>query len=48
MLGTVKGTHEGFQNIPKAYGGGVREHGKVTDFESGVTEGAKVIVFFDS
>ncbi|KAF8596221.1 glycosyltransferase family 1 protein [Ceratobasidium sp. AG-I] len=45
VLGTVKGTHEGFQNIPKAYGGGVRVHGKVTDFESGVTEGAKGFFF---
>jgi hypothetical protein len=34
--------HEGFQNLPKAYGSEVRPAGKVSGFKDGVREGAKV------
>lgn len=39
---TLQGATEGFANVPKLYGGEVREHKKVKGFGSGVVEGSKV------
>ncbi|KAL7410756.1 hypothetical protein BDY24DRAFT_398395 [Mrakia frigida] len=41
VLNIIGSIHEGFANLPKAYGSQVRKAGKVTDFSSGVKEGAK-------
>lgn len=38
----VSSVHEGFYNAPKLYGSEVRNHGKVTNFTSGVKEAGKV------
>ena len=44
VRGTIDGLHYGLRNSPKIYGGSVREHGKITDFRSGMKEGGKVCV----
>jgi sterol 3beta-glucosyltransferase len=48
MLGVmdiVQSIHEGFYNMPKLYGSEVREHGKVTNFTSGIKEGSKGLFY---
>jgi hypothetical protein len=42
VMDIVQSIHEGFHNMPKLYGSEVREHGKVTNFTSGLKEGGKV------
>lgn len=39
VMDIVQSVHEGFYNMPKLYGSEVREHGKVTNFTSGLKEG---------
>ena len=45
ILNIVGSIHEGFANLPKAYGSDVRQAGKVTDFSSGIKEGAKGLFY---
>ncbi|KAF8606119.1 UDP-Glycosyltransferase/glycogen phosphorylase [Ceratobasidium sp. AG-I] len=45
IRGTLDGLHYGLRNSPKIYGGSVREHGKITDFRSGMKEGGKGLVY---
>lgn len=42
-ISVVQSIHEGFHQLPKAYGSSVRPTAKVTDFKSGLREGMKVI-----
>ncbi|CAE6356862.1 unnamed protein product [Rhizoctonia solani] len=42
---TLKGTADGFTNLPKLYGGQVRETKKVNGIGSGVVEGTKSLLF---
>ena len=42
MHGTLKGTQEGFQSLPKYYGTETRETGKITGVGTGLLEGGKV------
>ncbi|KAF8606091.1 glycosyltransferase family 1 protein [Ceratobasidium sp. AG-I] len=41
MHGTLKGTQEGLENLPKYYGSETRETGKITGVGSGLLEGGK-------
>ena len=45
ILNIVGSIHEGFANLPKAYGSDVRQSGKVTDFSTGMKEGAKGLFY---
>jgi hypothetical protein len=45
MLDTVQSIWEGLDNSPLLVGGGVRPHGPVTDFGSGVKEAGKGVYF---
>jgi hypothetical protein len=45
MLDIVTSIWEGFENVPRLMGGGVRPHGKVTDFGSGMKEAGKGLFF---
>ncbi|CAE6429532.1 unnamed protein product [Rhizoctonia solani] len=41
VMNIIGSVSEGFHNVPRIYGSDVRERGPVSDFSSGVTEGAK-------
>ncbi|KAG8738659.1 hypothetical protein FRC10_006627 [Ceratobasidium sp. 414] len=41
IRGSLEGLHQGLKNSPKAYGGTVRESGKISGFRSGMREGGK-------
>lgn len=45
LQSTLQGATEGLSNVPKLYGGEVREHKKVTGFGSGVVEGSKGLAY---
>jgi sterol 3beta-glucosyltransferase len=45
VMDIVQSIHEGFYNVPKLYGSEVREHGKVTNFTSGIKEGSKGLFY---
>lgn len=42
MHGTLKGTQEGLENLPRYYGSEARESGRVTGVGSGFVEGGRV------
>ncbi|KAJ1310549.1 hypothetical protein OPQ81_007279 [Rhizoctonia solani] len=41
VVNIIGGVSEGFHNVPRMYGSEVRERGPVSNFTSGITEGAK-------
>ncbi|KZO92404.1 glycosyltransferase family 1 protein [Calocera viscosa TUFC12733] len=45
IMNIIENVHEGFQNLPRLYGSEIRQPGRVTDFESGLKEGAKSLFF---
>jgi len=45
IAGIILDVHEGFDNIPRHMGSTIRERGPVDDFQSGVKEGGKGLMY---
>ncbi|QRW26844.1 glycosyltransferase family 1 protein [Rhizoctonia solani] len=45
IMNIIGSVSDGFHNVPRIYGSEIRERGPITDFSSGITEGAKGLFY---